>query len=51
MRYQDFEDANERHGAFREGSRDDLVTALRLATMEDATERPMRVVCPVVYWA
>jgi hypothetical protein len=42
------EDANERYGAFRVGSYNDLVTALGLATMEDAIWRPIRVVCPMI---
>jgi hypothetical protein len=46
-----FEDANERYGAFRVGSHDDLVTAMGLATQEDATGRSMRVVCPVIMFA
>ncbi len=32
------EDANERYGAFKVGTHDDLVTALGLAVQEDPTE-------------
>jgi hypothetical protein len=44
------EDANEKYGAFKVGTHDDLVTALGLATMDDTIGKPVRIPCPMVFY-
>jgi hypothetical protein len=43
------ENANEKYGAFKVGSHDDLVTALGLATMDDDFKKPRMPIC--LYYA